>query len=372
MENFLAALVDEQTRVGHQVVALVHSHAPDGLPSRPQKATTFPSVIRVPCYGRLLYAPVSPAFPVWLARAIADFQPDILHLHLPNTSAFWALVIPSARRLPWVIHWHADVVSSAIDPRLKLAYWLYRPFEQALLRRATSIVATSPTYLESSPALRSWRNKSYVVPLGLPPLDISIPSIGKATRWQDGALKVLAIGRLTYYKGFEILIQAIAKLPDTQAIIVGDGELRAKLEVARLESGAPSRIRFAGKLTTGDLQSLQQTCDVLVLPSLERTEAFGVVLLEAMQHAKAIVASDISGSGVGWVLAQGSAGILVPPGDAEALARGIGQMRTPETRSNYGRSGHNRFAECFRIDRVVDAMDQVYRCTLEHQVNLGS
>ncbi len=91
------------------------------------------TIYRAPCYGRLLYAPISPTFPFWLARAIREFQPDLLHLHLPNTSAFWALLVPAARRLPWVIHWHADVVASTIDRRLALAYRLYRPFEQRLL-----------------------------------------------------------------------------------------------------------------------------------------------------------------------------------------------------------------------------------------------
>ena len=81
---------------------------PSSLPRSEDGACIY----RAPSYGRLLYAPVSPAFPFWLARAIREFQPDLLHLHLPNTSAFGALLVPAARRLPWVIHWHADMVSS--------------------------------------------------------------------------------------------------------------------------------------------------------------------------------------------------------------------------------------------------------------------
>lgn len=72
---------------------------------------------------------MSPQFPSWLKRVIRRERPIILHFHLPNTSAFWALAVPEARRLPWVVHWHADVVASDRDQRLKLAYPVYRPLE---------------------------------------------------------------------------------------------------------------------------------------------------------------------------------------------------------------------------------------------------
>ena len=119
------------------------------------------------CHGQFLYAPVSPAFPLLLSRLIREFKPDLLHLHMPNTSAFWALLSPAARRLPWLVHWHADVPLDVRRPAVRAMYALYRPFEQALLRRAKSIIATSAPYLDSSAALRPWIGKTQVVPLGL-------------------------------------------------------------------------------------------------------------------------------------------------------------------------------------------------------------
>jgi rhamnosyl/mannosyltransferase len=362
IENFLAALVAEQTRRGHHVAALVHSHEPGGSPGRPEVGSPFPWIIRAPCYGRLLYAPVSPSFPNWLHRVIADFRPDLLHLHLPNTSAFWALGLPAARKLPWVIHWHADVVGSNIDVRLKLAYRVYRPFEEAMLRRATAIVATSPPYRASSLALRPWLAKCHVVPLGLPPLEPE-PELGPAPNheeWQPGLLRVLAIGRLTYYKGFDTLIRAVARLPDAQAIIVGEGELRAALEDVLDASGAGDRIRLAGGLPGKALANLQNSCDVLVLCSIERTEAFGVVLLELMQRGKPVIVSDVAGSGMGWVVANGTTGDLVPPADVGALAVSIRRMGDAGVRRSLGVAGRDRFDQCFRIDRVAQAMDRVY------------
>ena len=65
-------------------------------------------VVRAATWCRLLFTPISPTFPWLLRRLIKREQPDVLHLHLPNPSAFWALALPAARRLPWVIHWQSD------------------------------------------------------------------------------------------------------------------------------------------------------------------------------------------------------------------------------------------------------------------------
>ncbi|MDQ5910793.1 MAG: hypothetical protein QG599_2890, partial [Pseudomonadota bacterium] len=219
IENFLADLLPALHRQGVTAAALVHDSPspPTHLPPVGEGSAGLPRIYRAPCYGRLLYAPISPTFPIWLQRAIREFQPDLLHLHMPNTSAFWALLVPAARRLPWVIHWHADVVASAIDRRLALAYRLYRPFEQRLLAASQAIIATSPPYLNASAALAPWRERCSIIPLGLNPARIPEPDSAAQQRaealWGDNRFRILAIGRLTYYKGHDILIQAAAHLP---------------------------------------------------------------------------------------------------------------------------------------------------------------
>lgn len=362
IENFLAALIGAQSVQGHQVAALVHAHTPGGPPTYPSPGDALPWIIRAPCYGRLLYAPLSPTFPFWLNRAIKDFRPDILHFHLPNTSAFWALAIATAQRIPWAVHWHSDVVQSSIDRRLALAYRVYRPFEQALLRRASAIIATSPPYLEFSSGLRDWQAKCHVVPLGLPFPQPSLDNTAAGIEWKPGLLKVLAIGRLTYYKGFDTLIRAVAQAPFAQAIVVGQGDQGPWLRALLAASGAVDRVTFVGNLTDSQMQRLQDNCDVFCLPSLERTEAFGVVLLEAMQRAKPIIASSIPGSGVAWVVQHGHTGLLFPPGDADALAACLRAIQDSEGKgADFGLAGRRRFDEHFRIEQVVAGIDLVYR-----------
>ena len=151
-----------------EVTVAMLAHAEPGAHRSRSASTGDVEVTLAACHGQWLYAPVSPTFAWLLDRAIRHFRPDLLHLHLPNTSAFWALLLPSARHLPWVVHWHADIPLDTSRRGLRLAYGFYRPWEQALLRRAHGVIATSSPYLDSSAALAPWREKTQVIPLGLP------------------------------------------------------------------------------------------------------------------------------------------------------------------------------------------------------------
>ena len=368
MEYFLADLLRAPPARGIAAAALVHDERPNRRGQRPDPADPLP-VYRAPCHGQLLYAPLSPAFPFWLNRAIRAFRPDLLHLHLPNTSAFWALALPAARRLPWIVQWQADVVASTIDRRLALAYRLYRPLEQRLLAASRAIIATSPPYLEASAALRPWRERCYVIPLGLEPARIPDPDplaqARAATLWDGAAFRVLAIGRLSYYKGHDILIRAAAELTDSRVLIVGTGDRRKRLAALIQSLGLDGRVELSGFQPETDLNALLASCDVLCLPSLERTEAFGLVLLEAMRFGKPVVVGDIPGSGAGWVVRQAGHGLLTPPGDPAALAAALrGLQRDPVRRETFGQSGAAALRDRFGIDRVAAAVADLYRQVL--------
>lgn len=369
IENFLADLLPALQRQGVTAAALVHDSPSSPQPPSPTQGegiAEFPRIYRTPCYGRLLYAPISPTFPLWLHRAIREFQPDLLHLHLPNTSAFWALLVPTARRLPWVIHWHADVVASVIDRRLALAYRLYRPFEQRLLAASSAIIATSPPYLNASTALAPWRERCSIIPLGLNPARIPEPDSAAQQRaealWGDTRFRILAIGRLTYYKGHDVLIQAAAYLPDSQVLIVGTGEHRQRLEGLIDAQHLHDRVRLPGFQPEADLNALLASCDVLCLPSLERTEAFGLVLLEAMRFGKPVVVSDIPGSGPGWVVNQAGHGLCVPVGDSDALAAALRELQHDSAqRCTLGQAGVTALREQFGIEPVAATITDLYR-----------
>ena len=176
---------------------------------------------------------------------------------------------------------------------------------------------------------------------------------------------MLAIGRLTYYKGHDVLIQAAADLPDSRVLIVGAGERRARLVALVASLGLGERVRLPGFQPETDLNALLASCDVLCLPSLERTEAFGLVLLEAMRFGKPVVVADIPGSGAGWVTRQAGHGLLVPPGDPVKLAAALRELqRDPSRRQSLGQAGAMALLGRFGFAAVAEAVVILYRACL--------
>ncbi len=367
IESFLGDLLPSLERGGVTTAALVHDDI-----RQEQSPVCHPKTIlfRVPCYGTLLYAPISPAFIFAMRKAIQAFRPDILHFHVPNTSAFWALPLSIAGALPWVVHWHADVIPSAIDRRMALAYQLYRPIEKLFLRRAQSIIATSQSYLNTSNALVDFKDKCHIVPLGLDPDRLKKPDDAglrwAETAWGQPGGRILVIGRLTYYKGHEVMLDASTALPDARILIVGNGERESGLQRRIHTLGLSNKVSLLGSLPESDLHALISSCDCLCLPSVERTEAFGLVLLEAMRYGKPVVASDIPGSGIGWVVEDGVTGFLVPPGDPVLLAGSLRKFfDCPELNLQMGRSALERFRKVFQIDRIAQEIILLYHQTLK-------
>jgi rhamnosyl/mannosyltransferase len=371
MEYFLADLLTELQHHDLQVAALVHEHSSTRSTNDDPDDYDGNLIYRVPCYGRFLYAPLSPGFPFRLARVIGEFKPDLLHLHLPNTSAFWAMLIPAARRLPWIIQWHSDVVASQFDRRLSLAYRFYHPFERRLLARSRAIIVATPNYLASSQTLKRWLDKCHIIPLGLNPERIEHPpedAITKANHiWGDG-FRILSVGRLTYYKGHDVLIQAISKHRDLKLIIVGEGERRKQLESLISTLNLTERVLLPGFQKEAELNALFSTCDIFCLASLERTEAFGLVLLECMHFRKPVVACDIPGSGVTWVVQQGGHGVLAKPNDSDALLKLLLQLkRSPQQRMALGEAGGQAFKNKFHIRQVAKQMIELYQNVFQTQ-----
>ena len=371
IENFMRDLLPALQTKGVDTAAIVHDHR-FGRRSI-HKNNKIPIIFRVPSYGNLLYAPVSPEFPLALNQVIRTYKPDILHMHMPNTSVFWAAALPCARHIPWVIHWHSDVVFSDIDRRLSIAYRLYRPFEQYLLKKAALIVATSPPYLATSSPLSAWHDKCEVVPLGLDAERLKAPDSNlnnwAEQVWRRGKTRILSIGRLTYYKGHEVLIRAAAHMPDAHVLIVGQGDRKRYLKqmVAKLDLG--ERVTLRGFIPESKLQALLATCDCLCLPSIERTEAFGLVILEAMRYAKPVVAGNVAGSGMGWVVQHKQTGLLVQPGDPEDLAHALLVLaKSPDLRKRMAHAAVERFNAVFHIDRVAKEIAVMYQDVLVPKV----
>jgi phosphatidyl-myo-inositol dimannoside synthase len=183
----------------------------------------------------------------------------------------------------------------------------------------------------------------------------------------SGDFELLFVGRLVERKGVHLLLDALASLPPERRVVlhvVGDGPDRAKLEeqARRLDLGP--RAVFHGFVSKDDLQNRLRTCGALVLPAVVDakgdTEGLGVVLLEAMSYARPVIAS--AAGGIVDIVRDGRNGLLVPPGDAPALARAIGEMMDDPARARtFGLHGREDVAAGFSWDVIADRLAEIYR-----------
>lgn len=367
IETFSALLARTQADQGDEVGVLAHAQ-----PRRWRSRERDDGAVRVDeCgrWGQLAYAPLSPAFPWRLQRGIAALRPEVLHIHVPNTSAFAALALPAARRLPWLLHWHADIPLDSASAALRLAYPFYRPFEQALLARADVVVATSGAYRDASTALAPWHGKTRIVPLALD--EATPPPVG-APLWPAGKRRLLAVGRLSYYKGFDVLLRSLAQLPDFALLLIGGGENEAALREQIRDAGLEDRVRMTGQAEQPLLDQAYAQAEIFCLPSLDRAEAFGMVLLEAMRAGLPCVASAIAGSGVTEVVVHERTGLLVAPGDAAALAAALQRLQQePELARRWGEAGRQRWQQNYRPAAVSAQIRSLYAQAIETRAAAG-
>lgn len=319
---------------------------------------------------RWLYAPLAPLMPFEIWRLSRRLEPDLIHVHLPNLSAFCLFLCPRAWRCPWILHWHADIVFGESERLARFVYrWFYRPMEWLLLRRAAVVIVTSPNYLASSHALRAFTPRCRVIPLACPP---PTGAGGEPPEWPAGSLKVLMVGRLTAYKGHRVLLEAIALLAERgteiSIVLVGGGEEETSIRKSLERAALKSRVRLVRQADDAELAALYETCDLLCLPSLDRAEAFGLVLLEAMSHGKPVVASDLQGSGVGWVVEEGVSGWKFPTGDSAALADRLQWCSShPEELKEVGRKAREQVVARFSPEQVVGEVLGLYAQAVERE-----
>lgn len=321
--------------------------------SRIEESVEGVAVVRVPEFGRFASVPLCPT----MARELRALQPDIVHLHFPNPMGDIAYLL-GTRRVPLVITYHADVI------RQRALLPLYMPLLARTFDHARRIVASSAEYADSSPILSRYRDKCSVIPYGVDVQSLVLRD-GEASHVED--LKghhsrglILFVGVLRPYKGLEVLLHAMTEVAQTHLVIVGWDPERGEAAGLAKRLGLSGRVTFAGVVSESRLRVLLHACELLVLPSLDRREAFGIVQLEAMACGKPVVSSDLL-TGVRLVNRDGETGFLVPPGDPVALADAISRLLgDADLRARLGQTARERVIRQFSADRMVDETAEVY------------
>ncbi len=263
----------------------------------------------VPCSLRLLSNPIAPEY----RRKIMTTDADVIHFHVPLPAAVTALLsIPDRARKPYIVTYHSDIVRQAF------LLPLYGPLLKRFLKGAETVVATSETYRTTSRFLRELDN-TRVIPIGVDTGRFSPCSRPSGDYW-------LFVGRFRSYKGIGVLLKAWELLPETFRLIMAGGGPMAD-SIRRTASRKNLSIQLMENVSDSQLIRLYRNAKALILPSIHRSEAYGMVQLEAMACGTPVISSNLA-TGVSWVNKSGTTGLSFRTGDPEALAASVKKLET--------------------------------------------
>ncbi len=309
--------------------------------------------IRVTRAGTAFHITTVPVCP-GMAGEIRKTPADLVHIHWPNPAALLSYLV-SGHRGRLIVTYHSDIVQQRAWRRL------FQPILSRALSRSSAIIATSAAYVETSPVLSDYRHRCHVIPYGIDvaKFDSCDSDQVEQIRKRYGPRIALSVGRLIYYKGFEHLIDAMAEVSG-RLLIIGAGPLRLRLERQATVRGIKDRVVFLGEIQNRDVIPYYHAADVFVLPSVARSEAFGIVQLEAMACGKPVVNTRLD-SGVPFVSPHGVTGLTVPPAKPRALADAINLLLSDaERRAEFGKAGRRRVRQEFSLELMVRRTRDVY------------
>ena len=281
-------------------------------------------------------------------------ETDIINLHHPFPLADLAVFLfkPKAKI---ILHYHSDIV------RQKAFNFLVGPFINHTLKRAEKIIVSNPNLIKGSPYLHKFQKKCQVIPFG-----VDLLKFEKFEERKIEGLKekygrfVLFVGRLNYYKGVEYLIEAMKDVV-ANLVIIGEGPEKENLKLKAKSLKLDKKVFFLPHQEGKSLINYYRASSVFVLPSIFRSEAFGIVLIEAMACAKPVVSTEL-GTGTSFVNQDGVTGFVVPPRDSQALARAIEKILENEKMAReFSQNSRERAKKEFSLDKMLERTAQVYR-----------
>ena len=359
MESVLQDISEGLVAFGHEVKILCSNHGEDARRSIVEEKAGV-QVHRLATFGSLASQPLTPQFFFEIQKLQKNF--DVLHFHAPNPLVELGTLIRGLKK-PAVVTYHSDIV------RQKVLGTLYRPALDRFLGKMSYIITASQQLIDYSPVLPHFRDKCQPIPFGLPQPRVTLTEqeLQKAheLKEQEGDF-VLFVGRLVSYKGVDVLLKAIKKT-SLKLKIVGGGPLDQELRSLAKSLGVieNGQVEFTGRLSDSDVKSHFKACHTFVLPSVMPSEAFGVVMTEAMAQAKPVVSTKLE-SGVRFVNEDGVSGIQVEPSDVDELAEALNRLsEDKELYQKLSQGAADRFAKEFTLERMIRSHIDVYERALK-------
>lgn len=322
-------------------------------------------------FARRLSPPLKYGNSAWLPQLKKELDGfDLVHLHYPffgtaNLLRKWKKKNPTT---PFVITYHMDNLAygwQGLFFRYYARFWMPR-----ILGMADLLIGSTLDYIKASDAARIYKmapEKWMEIPFGVDTEKFKPrqkPAFLARRHGLDSNLPtVIFVGGMDnphYFKGFSVLLRALCVLKkrgfDFQAVFVGEGEKRQEFEMMSVGMGLKNKVFFVGRASDRDLPYYYNLADLLVLPSINRCEAFGIVLLEAMASGVPVIASDLPG--VRKVAADG--GVIFPVGDYGALADEMLEFFHSRDQFAFGVRAREEVLEKYDWKKVVITTENAY------------
>lgn len=352
IETAVASMAEGVAALGHSVHVLAHVED-----DRPRLDHPVPGVT-VERLGYPAAIGTMPLAPRLFSRywSLRDWA-DIVHFHEPFPPAsLLNFLIPAHK--PLFVSWHSDIV------RQKILRHVVAPLQAKLCKDAHTIVCSAPFVRDHSVFLPPYRDKTMILPFGIDLAPLAAASADEAaiaaTRQERGGRFVLAAGRMVYYKGFGVLLEAL-KQCDIRLVLIGEGPMRAEWQAQAATLNVADRVQFLGGVDAATLYRHYAACEMFALPSTHRAETFAIVQIEAMACGKPVINTALP-TGVPEVSLDGITGLTVPPNDATALADALQRLWQDDAqRHSLGQAARARAFEYYALEPVSRRLEQAYR-----------
>ncbi len=345
---------------GHVVTVLTHRHGPD-LPLEERQGSL--RVVRAPVLAKFGKALVSPALLLAARREIR--AADVLHLHAPLVPAIPLALLAGHLRVPFLVTYHCDLrpPPGLLQRSIEM---LARASQNFALDRAARVVTYTEDYARNTEALAARPDRvCWILPPVPEPVDTGVPAEDVRRRYGiRGKPVLLFLGRFAEEKGLPDLLTAFSeirrRLPEAALVLAGEknsvpGETVGE-RLAPLLADPSSGVVATGLVPPERIADLFHVADVLVLPSTNSTESFGLVQVEAMLCGVPVVASDLPG--VRQPVRMTGMGEIAPVADPPALARQV--LKVLEKPAAY-RKSREAIRRLFSLERTLTEYEEVYR-----------
>lgn len=351
IESACQYIINNLPSYEHRVICfstngLTYSHEVDGI-----------SIRKVGSFIKIASQSISFSYFFELKKILTEFKPDLVHFHAPNPliMIYLQMLLPKSCKL--IVHWHSDIVAQ------KHLYQFVRSSERSLLKRADTIIITSPNYLVGSIPLQAVKEKVQVVANAIESelFEMSPEMLIRCNELYEKHKHkkiVFFIGRHVPYKGLKYLLEAEKTVKnDCLFLIAGSGPLTESLK----KEFQSKRLEFLGRLSDEDLRAYMHVADIFAFPSITKNEAFGIVLAEAMYCETPAVTFTIKGSGVNWVSLNQITGLEVENSRSDLFAKALDTLLENDAlRNEYAQNAKSRVLENFVMDRTRPQLEKIY------------